>query len=184
MVTQVHCELVMKKTGTIQALNISPKGNYEGFLLRTGKKVVQINLAKEVRDGKSEFLTLGETVTIEVDREEPHGKPVHDVFRMVDQVEKEVHPARSHDDEVLDFRSKVMTLNYARHGEVNGGILNSGDFLHLKPAGAQALKLKVGMQVEGQGSIKPMVDGHYVIEAATVNGIKIHGSKGKKHSNH
>jgi len=33
--------LTVKKTGTIEALNVSPKGFYEWLLLRAGKKIVQ-----------------------------------------------------------------------------------------------------------------------------------------------
>jgi hypothetical protein len=33
----------MKKTGAIEAWNISPKGFYEGFLLKTGKRLSQVN---------------------------------------------------------------------------------------------------------------------------------------------
>ena len=81
------------------------------------------------------------------------------------------------------FAGRIERLNYALHGEVNGGILDSGDFLHLKPEGARAVKLKAGMKVEGRGGIKPMVGGHSVIEADDVNGIAIpHHKTKKKHT--
>lgn len=158
----------MKKTGTIEALNVSPKGFYEGFLLRTGKRIAQINLGKEHRHN---VLKLGEKVTVEVEREEPEGKPAHEVFRLVGRIDG-AGPSG-------DFSGVVVTLNYALHGEVNGGILDSGDFLHLKPAGARAVKLKVGMLVKGKGGTRSMVDGHTVLEADEVNGIAI--KRGKKH---
>ena len=160
----------MKKTGTIEALNVSPKGFYEGFLLRTGKRIAQINLGKEHRHHS---LKLGEKVTVEVEREEPEGKPAHEVFRLVGRIDG--------DGPSGDFSGVVVTLNYALHGEVNGGILDSGDFLHLKPAGARAVKLKVGMLVKGKGGTRSMVDGHTVLEADEVNGIAIERGKAKKH---
>ena len=37
----------MKKTGTIDALNVSPKGFYEGILLSKGRGRIQVNLPKD-----------------------------------------------------------------------------------------------------------------------------------------
>ena len=170
----------MKKTGTIEALNISPKGFYEGFLLRTGKKLIQMNLPKDERGTSPKHLKVGESITIEAEREEPHGKPAHEVFRMSHKSDE--HSRKRDAQKTRDFSAVVLALNYALHGEINGGILDSGDFLHLKPAGARELKLKVGMHVEGQCSTKPMVGGHLVIEASQVNGVEIRHKPKKKHS--
>jgi hypothetical protein len=75
-------------------------------------------------------------------------------------------------------------LNYALHGEVNGGILESGDFLHLKPEGARAIGLALGMAVEARGKTRPTPGGWFVIEADEVNGTIIGHHKGKKkHAN-
>ena len=59
----------MKKSGAIEALNLSPKGFQEGFLLRTGKSgkaIAQINLPKDERDKWANRLSPGELVTVEV----------------------------------------------------------------------------------------------------------------------
>jgi hypothetical protein len=143
----------MKKTGTIEALNVSPKGFYEGFLLKTGTRIAQINLPKEKRESASKHLKPGEKITVEVEHREPRGEPVHEVYQLV----------------------RMLGSN----GDFNGGILDSGDFLHLKPEGARILKVKAGMHVEGRGKTRPMVDGHAVIEAKEVNGIEMQGHKAK-----
>ena len=78
------------------------------------------------------------------------------------------------------FSGRIERLNYALHGEVNGGILESGDFLHLKPGGAQAIGLALGMAVEARGKTKPMPGGRFVIEADEVNGTVIGHDKRKK----
>lgn len=175
----------MKKTGTIETLNVSPKGFHEGFLLRTGKRIVQINLAKDSRGAPENGLSQGVQITVEIEPEEPHGEPCHDVFRLVRLLGANGESPEGAKHESQNFSGRVETLNYALHGEVNGGILDSGDFLHLKPGGARALKLKVGMQVDGKGRTKPMVGGHSVIEAELVNGIVIRQHKAKsKHTKH
>ena len=170
----------MKKTGTIEALNVSPKGFYEGFLLRTGKRLAQINLPKKERGMSAEQLKVGETIAVEAESEESHGKPAHQVFRLIRLLDTNGHSRKNDTTMPRDFSAIVVGLNYALHGEVNGGILDSGDFLHLRPEGARAVKLKTGMQVEGRGSTRPMVGGHLVIEAEEVNGIAIHRHKAKK----
>ena len=91
----------------------------------------------------------------------------------VRQADKNRHSPRK-------FSGRIERLNYALHGEVNGGILESGDFLHLKPEGAQAVGLVVGMAVEARGTTKPMPGGRFVIEADEVNGTVIGHGKAKK----
>ena len=81
------------------------------------------------------------------------------------------------------FSGRIERLNYALHGEVNGGILESGDFLHLKPEGARAINLAVGMAVEARGKTRPMPGGRFVIDADEVNGTVIgHHQTKKKHA--
>ena len=74
----------------------------------------------------------------------------------------------------------MQRLNYALHGEVNGAILDSGDFLHLKPHGARVLQLVVGMDVKGVGSTKLATCGHRVIDAKEVNGVQVEKKPGPK----
>jgi hypothetical protein len=52
------------------------------------------------------------------------------------------------------FSGRIERLNYVLHGEVNGGVLDSGDFLHLKPEAAP---------VEARDRTKPMRGGRFVI---------------------
>jgi hypothetical protein len=67
---------------------------------------------------------------------------------------------------------------------VNGALLESGDFLHVKPHGAAALELRAGMKVKGTGSSKPMFDGHRVIEATEVNGVLMEKSQNPRKKAH
>jgi len=172
----------VKKTGTIEALNVSPKGFYEGFLLRAGKKLLQINLPKHGLAEMEKSLEVGSTITVELESEKPHGEPEHEVFRLLRSASANDDFSGVDHDGSKQFSGCIERLNYALHGAVNGGILDSGDFLHVKPEGARALKLKLGMQVEGRGRTKPMVDGHLVIEAEVVNGVEIERHKAaRKH---
>jgi hypothetical protein len=162
----------VKKTGTVHSINISPKGFYEGFLLKSGKNVVQVNLAKE----HLHSLAGGWPS----DREKSWGSPTHKLSKLVRVLDNGGRKAEKYDRTPGKFSGRIERLNYALHGEVNGGILDSGDFLRLKPEEAQAVGLTVGMAVEARGRTKPMPVGHFVIEADEVNGTVIGHPKEKK----
>ncbi len=74
----------------------------------------------------------------------------------------------------------VARLNFAKHGEPNGVVLDSGDFIHLKPDGMRQVGLKIGDRVEATGEARPMELGHRVVEAVEVNGVRLKG-KPKHH---
>jgi hypothetical protein len=161
-------------------MNVSPKGFYEGFLLKSGKTVVQVNLPKEHLHSFADGWAPDSEISVEVEAEEPWGSPAHKVFKLIHVVDNGGRKAERHHRALREFSGRIERLNYALHGEVNGGILESGDFLHLKPEGAQAVGLAVGMAVEARGTTKPMPGGRFVIEAEEVNGTVIGHSKAKK----
>ena len=111
------------------------------------------------------------------------GAASHTVYRLL-SVKSNGHEkfslAKVERHDSLRFSGKVAQLNYALHGEVNGGILNTGEFLHLKPHGAAVLDLALGMKLSGKGSLKPMLGSHRVIEAEEVNGVKLEKKPKKK----
>jgi hypothetical protein len=154
--------VVMEKTGIVQAFNVSPKGTLEGLLMKIDGGVIQINFRQEFTTEITSVAAEGKELRVDVEPEEAHGLPNHPVFRLLS--------LGGHN---APFAGKVKRLNYALHGEANGAILDSGDFLHVKPHGAIALDLKPGMNVKGTGSSKPMFDGNRVIEATEVNGIQM-----------
>jgi hypothetical protein len=175
-----------RKQGTVQSYNVSPKGFYEGLLLQSEDQVVQVNFGPEEGSGVEGWAPIGTVVELEVEPGDTRDASVHEVYRL-SRV-----PARngdgkqgSHGKPDGQFAGTVKQLNYALHGEVNGAILDNGDFLHLKPHGAAAVGLTVGMKVSGKGHSKPMMGGHRVLEAEQVNGIDIeHKPKPKKKPAH
>src|SRR5882762_1786956 len=105
----------MKQTGTIETFNISPKGFYEGFLLRTGEGIVQINLPKEEIRTFGKGLNSGEQVTAEVEAEQPYGEPKHGVFRLLRLLDANGQkPDRSNHGNGR-FAGRIKRLNYALH---------------------------------------------------------------------
>jgi len=171
IVARIHMSNhALRKHGTVQAFNVSPKGAYEGLLLETEGEVIQTNFPQSFGATMADLASAGTEIQVEIEPEEVDGHACHPVFRLL-TVANAGQKKFSLVEGDSQFSGKVERLNYALHGEVNGAILDTGDFLHVKPHGAAALELTVGMKVKGTGSTKPMSGGHRVIEAEEVNGI-------------
>ncbi len=181
-----------EKQGTLQSFNISPKGSYEGLLVESEGQIVQVNFPQEWSAAIAGLAAPGEQIHLQVEPHEKNGYGEHPVYRLlsISNQKKEKFPSgESNHEKDGHFSGTVTRLNYALHGEVNGAILNTGDFLHVKPHGADALALKLGMKVKGTGVKKPLLGGHHVIEADEVNGVHIDKKgekkdKPKKHAHH
>jgi hypothetical protein len=100
----------------------------------------------------------------------PKGEAGHTVYRFerLASIDGEA-PRHAQLDERID--GTVVRLNYARHGEPNGVVLDTGDFIHTKPDGFARLGLKVGDKVRAEGRAQPLATGEgRVVEAVRVNG--------------
>ncbi len=176
----------LKKSGTVQSFNVSPKGIYEGLVIEEGGQVLQINFPHHLSAAISEMVKVGSAIeckAAERPLDKPHEHPVYELLALEGKSLKQLEKSGGSDQNGNSFSGTVKRLNYALHGEVNGGILDTGDFLHLKPKGAASVGLKTGMKVKGHGPRKSMPGGKSVIEAEEVNGIKIeHKPKPKKHA--
>ena len=75
----------------------------------------------------------------------------------------------------------VEHLNFAKNGEPNGAVLDSGYFVHMKPRAAHAIGLRIGQSLQVQGKLKMSSSGgQKVVEAATVNGIDVTSARAAK----
>jgi hypothetical protein len=165
--------------GKFKHLIFSPKGSVEGVLLDVDRKPAQIVFAR--RDGASsgDFASLkkGQKIVVQAIRQgpSPKGPSDHAVFGYVRLVSvdgrKPVKRAvAAHD----GYTGVVKRFNYARHGEPNGVVLNTGIFVHTKPQGLAALKLKVGDKISAEGNARALqAGGGQVVEAVMVNGKRI-----------
>jgi hypothetical protein len=85
------------------------------------------------------------------------------------------------DSESQTLKGVVKYLNYTRQGEADGAILDSGDYVHLAPHGAEAVKLAVGQRLDIEGEASPMADSHKAVHALKVNGQEIGPGGGPPH---
>jgi hypothetical protein len=167
--------------GVLQEFNFSPKGGIEGFLLDSDGQTVQVNVTPDV--GFAVVRGIGQNVVATVEPEPAaakHRKGEHSVYSLVTLTGadgKTLIYSGAADGEVATVKGVVKRINYARHGEANGVVLASGDFVHLKPVGMKRVALKVGDQVTAEGTSALMPLGQQVIEAKTINGIDVLSGK-------
>jgi hypothetical protein len=160
----------------------SPKGMIEGILLDVDEQAVQIVIEPDDPLAES-FAKLKPGVKLEVETEgEVHSRKgaaahaVHHLHRLISVGGKAQQPEPAQQ----RVKGVVARFNYAKHGEPNGVVLDSGDFVHLKPHGMSASALEIGDPVEAEGAARAMVVGHRVIEATRINGKTV----ARKHPPH
>jgi hypothetical protein len=167
--------------GAIAGFNLSPKGVPEGIVLRLadGTGTAQVNFDPAVAGQVTAAVTEGQAVTIDAAPEpDAHADAAHPVFDLVRLSNPAggdpLFVAGGSAEPDVSVRGQVVRLNHARRGEVNGGILDTGDFVHLRPHGVKAIGgLSVGQTLDVRGEVRPGWSGHRVIEARLANGIEI-----------
>jgi hypothetical protein len=172
----------VKFQGLLKEFNLSPQGGIEGFLLHNADVVtVQVNVTPDV--GFLVIRGIGQNVEVSVEPEDEktkHGKGNHSVYRLINLTGSDgkvlVFASRG-DGEAVTVEGVVKRINYTRHGEANGVVLESGEFIHLKPEGMKAAGLKVADKVTATGTASLMPLGQQVIEATTVNGLAVKSKK-------
>lgn len=163
--------------GVVEYLNFSPKGAYEAVLLKTRKgQRVQLNFPPEWSDEIATELKPGDRVSANVEPygdERPGDHPVYFLHCLKGAKGVQFgNTARS------PIEGNVDRINFAKHGEPNGAVLDSGHFVHLKPSGARLIDLRIGQRLTVEGRSKHRGHGQaQVIEAERVNGIDLANGK-------
>jgi hypothetical protein len=155
----------------------SPRGGVEGAMLQADEEEVQLVFEPHGDTGATAFSSLraGTVVRVEAHPEIAfdHGEPQHPVYRFerLVSIGGRAPDEAAHSTARAPYSGIVVRLNFARHGEPNGFVLDSGDFIHTRPEGMAQLRLGVGDRVEADGDTRPLMGGcGVVVEASVVNG--------------
>lgn len=167
----------MKLKGKLESFNFSPKGGYEGLLLSTSKGVVQVNFSPEFAAQIQEAIPLASLVNAEVSAwEEDDRKGDHPVYHLVSIAPENGAPISL--DPASSVQGRVERMNFAKHGELNGVVLDTGDFIHLKPHGMKLVQPVIGQLIHAKGPARRLqFSDKWVIEAETVDGKDIESKK-------
>ena len=167
-----------KLNGTFLQVVYSPKGGVEGFLLRISGQPMQVVVDKH--DEKTAHLVTGlvagQAIIVSTQDMPPSDKgdgehPVR-AFQKLVSVDGALPPKAAA--KGAGYSGKIVRFNYAKHGTPNGYVLDSGDFIHVKPDGFIKLKLSVGDSVDADGDAHFLATGNgWAVEAASVNGKRV-----------
>jgi hypothetical protein len=172
--------------GRLVSFNHSPRGGTESFLveLSIGKRV-QVNFDPSLANLIHRHVSAGDEVTVTATLQPPDHRPsAHPVYVLAKLATPAGtvanQPAPVGPDAAVKVSGTVERLNYARHGEPNGAVLDTGDFVHLRPHGAAAANISVGSKLRAEGHARPLefAPGR-AIEASVANGVHIHDKKPK-----
>lgn len=164
--------------GTFSQVIFSPHGSIEGIIVEGAEGKTQCVFSDEQLGAIFSHVEVGAPVVIEGEfvgwsssRKEGHRVYRVDGVRSINK-KKPLKPKAIK--RAPTYSGTVVSLNYARHGEPNGVILDSGDFIHLKPEGFKRAKLAVGDHVEAFGDAHELsAERGYAVEATRVNGRKL-----------
>lgn len=162
--------------GRFRHVVYSPKGEIEGALIELDGADAQLVFERHDEAAAAAFLGLkpGQRLGVEATPRPPSDKgdaahPTFDLVRLA-RVDGARFKAPQHAGEHV-YAGRVVRFNHARHGEPNGVVLDSGDFIHLKPDGLRRAKLKLGDTVRAVGDAQLLATGDgWAVEAWTVNG--------------
>jgi len=153
----------------------SPHGTVEGVMIDVDGIPAQFVFGPQDHRAHQAFDTLkaGQTVVIEGTAVPPRGETPHEVYALERLVSVDGRACPT-DEGPQHVKGRVARIHHARHGEPNGVVLDSGDFVHTRPAGFAQLHLKPGDEVTAQGPARLLQGGAgRVIEAHTVNGTDL-----------
>jgi hypothetical protein len=163
--------------GICQQFLFNPKGSVEGALVRMNDAVVQVTVPLDMGAALTQATRPGQQLRVLAVRD-TSPKAVdgsHPVFKFESFADVAGQPVKARDGEPgrTTIKGIVSAWHFARHGEPNGVILQTGEFIHLRPHGMAAVGLDVGARVSAIGDLRMTVLGTRMLEAHRVNGVEL-----------
>jgi len=168
-----RAQMAVDLTGTIEGFNYSPRGDIDGVMLKTSDKSIQINLPPGLGIALSQ-VSPGGTLKVTASPEPSEtDHPIYEMQSLTTEQGKKISAPGMGDDKFVHEEATIKQLNYARRGEVDGALLDSGDFVHVGPA-ARDLKLSVGQKITVDGFAHAMLTSdHQAIHAVAIDGKRV-----------
>jgi hypothetical protein len=161
-------------SGELQQVLFSPKGGIEGLLMKVASTSIQVSMDPATVDARALANAVGKPIEAEgsPDHSPKTKDGVHPVYKLR-ATTKIGGKALKPNGAWHSVSGVVASVHYAKHGEPNGVILESGEFIHTRPRGMKKLKLQVGSKVVANGEIRMTVLGTPLIEAHEVNRVTL-----------
>lgn len=163
--------------GTCQQLLFSPKGGIEGALVRTKGDVVQVSVPPDKGTALAEVTGPGRQLRVLAvpDRSPKAADGAHLVYKFESFADGSGQAIKVPDAQPRETTIKgvVGAWHFARHGEPNGVILETGEFIHLRPRGVATAGLDIGSKVNAVGELRMTATGTRMLQARRVNRVEL-----------
>ncbi len=163
--------------GTCQQLLFSPQGDIEGALVKMKGSVVQVSVPADQGLALSQATGPGRQLRVlaVADHSPKTAQGAHPVFKFASFADVTGTPIAGPDGEPGEttIQGVVGAWHYALHGEPNGVMLETGEFIHLRPHGVVAAGLDIGSKVKAVGELRMTVLGTRMLEAHRVNRVDL-----------
>jgi hypothetical protein len=165
-----HIEFI---NGTCQQLLFSPKGGIEGALLKVKATLVQISVPPDRGPLLMNATGPGRRLRVlaVADHSPKAAQGAHPVYKFESLADASGQALAMPEPGAgqTTIKGVVGAWHYTRHGEPNGVILDTGEFIHLRPAGVAATGLDIGSKVTAVGEMRMTALGTRLLEARSVN---------------
>ena len=163
--------------GVCKQLLFSPKGGVEGALVKIKGGVVQVTVPPHEGEALAQATRPGRQLRVLAvpDRSPKAAAGAHAVYKFrafadaAGQAIKHAVPDPGH----FAINGVVASWHYARHGEPNGVVLETGEFIHMRPHGVAAVAVDIGSKLSAIGKLRMTVLGTRMLEAQRVNRIDL-----------
>ncbi|MEO6278230.1 hypothetical protein [Roseateles sp.] len=163
--------------GTCQQLLFSPKGAVEGALISMKGSLVQVSASSGKGVALAQATGPGRQLRVLAvpDRSPKAADGAHSVFKFKSFADVAGKAIKASDAEHVETTIKgvVSAWHFARHGEPNGVMLATGEFIHLRPQGVAAAGLDIGSKVNAVGKLGMTALGTRMLEAHRVNRVDL-----------
>ena len=164
-------------SGTCRQLLFSPKGGVEGVLLAVKGRTLQVSLSADEGAALARLTASGKRLRVlaTADHSPKTRDAAHPVYQFESLADAAGHPITLPADEpgATAIKGVVAALHFARHGQPNGVVLDTGEFIHMRPHGMAAVGLGLGAKVRAVGEVRMTLLGSRMLEARQVNGIDL-----------
>lgn len=150
-------------SGTCQQLLFSPKGGIKGAVLRVKGAVLQLSMHPDTGAAFARSTGPGKRLRVLADADHsPKTKdgahPVY-LFEAFSDAQGHAVDLAGSDPANTLINGTVAERHYARHGQPNGAVLETGEFFHMRPHGMTQIGLGVGAKVSAVGEVRMTVLG-------------------------
>ena len=158
--------------GTCEQLLFSPKGGIEGALILMKGKIVQVTADHHVGALFPNVTAPGKPMRVlaALDRSPKAAEGAHPVylFEAFADADGDAIEADESGSAETTIKGVVAALHFARHGQPNGVILETGEFIHLRPQGMEQVELAIGSKVNATGTVSTTLLGTRLLNANKV----------------